>query len=128
MKGYEYRQFGFENLVPVERDMPQPGLAEVVVKFHAASLNYRDLLFARGLYNPKARFPAVPGSDGAGEIVSVGEGVTRWKSGDRVCPIFMQGWLDGERSADQARTALGGGDLDGVLRECGAFQENGLVR
>src|SRR5207244_5411497 len=64
-----------------------------------------DLLFARGLYNPKARFPAVPGSDGAGEIVSVGEGVTRWKTGDRVCPIFMQGWLDGERSADQARTA-----------------------
>ncbi|PYJ55506.1 MAG: NAD(P)-dependent alcohol dehydrogenase [Verrucomicrobia bacterium] len=128
MKAFEYRKFGLENLVLVERDTPHAAAHEVVVKFHAASLNYRDLLFARGLYNPKARFPAVPGSDGAGEIVSVGEGVTRWKSGDRVCPIFMQGWLDGERSADQARTALGGGDLDGVLRECGAFQENGLVR
>ena len=128
MKAYEYRQFGFENLVPVERDRPQPGLAEVVVKFHAASLNYRDLLFARGTYNPKARFPVVPLSDGAGEVVATGAEVTRWKVGDRVCPIFMQGWIDGERSPEKARTALGAGDRDGVLREYAAFHESGLVR
>jgi NADPH:quinone reductase-like Zn-dependent oxidoreductase len=54
--------------------------------------------------------------------------VTRWKVGDRVCPIFTQGWLEGRRSSQKDRTALGAGDLDGVLREYGAFHENGLVR
>jgi NADPH:quinone reductase-like Zn-dependent oxidoreductase len=98
------------------------------VKFHAASLNYRDLVFAKGLYNPKAKLPAVPFSDGAGEVVAVGENVTRWKAGDRVCPIFMQAWLEGEVSAEKRRTALGAGELGGVLREFGAFDEDGLVR
>jgi NADPH:quinone reductase-like Zn-dependent oxidoreductase len=85
-------------------------------------------MFAKGLYNPKAKLPAVPFSDGAGEVVTVGENVTRWKPGDRVCPIFMQGWLEGEVSAEKRRTALGAGELDGVLREVGAFDEDGLVR
>ncbi|MCL5099195.1 MAG: NAD(P)-dependent alcohol dehydrogenase [Candidatus Omnitrophica bacterium] len=128
MKTYEYRQFGLENLVLAERDKPQAAAGQAVVKFRAASLNYRDLLFAKGVYNPRARFPAVPLSDGAGEVVAAGDKVTRWKVGDRVCPIFMQGWIDGERSLEKARTSLGGGELDGVLREYGAFDESGLVR
>ena len=128
MKAYEYRQFGLENLSLVEREMPRPAVRQVVVKFHAASLNYRDLLFARGTYNPKARFPAVPLSDGAGEVTEVGPEVTRWKVGDRVCPILIQGWIEGGHTSEKARTSLGGGDLDGVLREYGAFHENGLVR
>ena len=128
MKTYEYSKLGLENLKLVERPMPKPAAHEVVVKFHAASLNYRELLFAWGLYNPNPRLPAIPGSDGAGEISAVGEGVTRWKIGDRVCPIFMQGWLEGPLTPSYQRTALGGGDLDGTLREYGAFHENGLVR
>src|SRR5262249_38103730 len=80
---------------------------EVLVKFHAASLNFRDLMFANGVYNPRAKLPAVPLSDGAGEVTELGPGVTRWKTGDRVCPIFMQGWLDGERAPEKDRTALG---------------------
>jgi NADPH:quinone reductase-like Zn-dependent oxidoreductase len=60
--------------------------------------------------------------------MAVGEGVSRWKVGDRVCPIFMQGWLEGAVTPERGRTALGGGDLDGVLREYAAFDENGLVR
>jgi NADPH:quinone reductase-like Zn-dependent oxidoreductase len=127
MKAYEVRQFGIENLVVVERDEPQAAAREVVVKFHAASLNYRDLMFVKGTYHPKAKLPTVPFSDGAGEVVAVGSEVTRWKIGDRVCPIFMQGWIEGEPSLRKNRTALGGGDLDGVLREYGAFDENGLV-
>jgi NADPH:quinone reductase-like Zn-dependent oxidoreductase len=128
MRAYEYRQFGVENLVLAERDEPRAAAHEVVVRFRAASLNYRDLMFARGVYNPKARLPAVPLSDGAGEVVAVGGSVTRWKVGDRVCPIFTQGWIDGGPSAQKNRTALGAGELDGVLREYGAFDENGLVR
>lgn len=128
MKAYELRRFGVENLTLVEREEPRPGPHEVVVRFHAACLNYRDLMFAKGVYNPKAKLPSVPLSDGAGVVSAVGEGVTRWKVGDRVCPLFAQGWLDGGPSAQKNRTALGAGELDGVLRESGAFHENGLVR
>ncbi|HEY0429777.1 MAG TPA: NAD(P)-dependent alcohol dehydrogenase [Pyrinomonadaceae bacterium] len=127
MKAYEIQQFGIENLAPVERDEPKPQSAEVLVKFQAASLNYRDLMMVKGAYNPKLKTPLVPLSDGAGEVVAVGEQVTKWKVGDRVCPIFMQGWIDGEIEFKKARTALGG-DLDGCLREFGAFDENSLVR
>jgi NADPH:quinone reductase-like Zn-dependent oxidoreductase len=128
MKTFEYRKFGIENLVLTDRSEPRASAHEVVVKFHAASLNYRDVMFFKGIYRPDAKFPVVPLSDGAGEVIEIGENVTRWKVGDRVCPIFMQGWLGGALTREKARTALGGGDLDGVLREHGAFDENGLVR
>ena len=126
MKAYEIQEFGIENLALVERDEPQPNETEVLVKFHAASLNYRDLMMIKGAYNPKLKTPLVPFSDGAGEVVAVGESVTKWKVGMRVMPIFMQGWLDGAVDFQKARTALGG-DIDGVLREFGAFDESGLV-
>jgi NADPH:quinone reductase-like Zn-dependent oxidoreductase len=128
MKSYEFRQFGLDHLTPVDRPDPRPAAHEVVVRFHAASLNYRDLMFARGVYNPKARLPAIPLSDAAGEVVEVGPGVTRWKVGDRVCPIFTQGWIEGPPTPEKNRTTLGGGDHDGVLREAGAFHEAALVR
>jgi NADPH:quinone reductase-like Zn-dependent oxidoreductase len=127
MKAYEIQQFGIENLALVERDKPKPQASEVLVKFHAASLNYRDLMMVKGLYNPKLKTPLVPLSDGAGEVVEIGENVTKWKVGDRVSPIFMQGWIDGEINFQKARTALGG-DSDGCLREFGVFDESGLVR
>lgn len=126
MKTFEIQEFGIENLALVEREMPKPNANEVLVKFHAASLNYRDLMMIKGWYNPKLKMPLVPFSDGAGEVVEVGESVTKWKVGDRVTPIFMQGWIDGCVDYKKAKTALGG-DIDGVLREYGAFDENGLV-
>jgi len=127
MKNYEINEFDIENLTLTERETPSPKANEVTVKFHAVSLNYRDLMMIKGLYNPKLKTPLVPLSDGAGEVVAVGENVTKWKMGDRVCPIFMQGWTDGAIEVSKARTALGG-DLDGCLREFGAFDENGLVK
>lgn len=126
MKVYEYSQFGLNNLALAEREEPQPRAREVVVKFHAASLNYRDVLFHRGVYNPRASFPAVPLSDGAGEVVAVGEGVTRWGVGDRVCNTFYTRWLEGANVPNE-RGSLGAGESDGVLREYGALHEDALV-
>ena len=126
MKAFEIQEFGIDKLVLVEREKPKPKENEVLVRFHAASLNYRDLMMVKGWYDPKLKMPLVPFSDGAGEVVEVGKSVTKWKVGDRVMPIFMQGWIDGEVSSKKSKTALGG-DLDGCLREFGAFDENGLV-
>ena len=126
MKAYEINEFGIDNLTLAERDEPKPQANEAKVKFHATSLNYRDLMMVKGAYNPKLKRPLVPFSDGAGEVTEIGEAVTKFKVGDRVMPIFMQGWIDGAIDANKARTALGG-DTDGVLREFGAFDESGLV-
>lgn len=126
MKIYEINEFGIENLDLVERDVPKPSGNEVLVKFHAFSLNYRDLMMVKGWYNPKLERPRVPFSDGAGEVVEVGENVTKFKVGDKVTPIFMQNWIDGEISYEKRRSSLGG-ETDGVLREYGTFNENGLV-
>ncbi|MEO8041544.1 MAG: NAD(P)-dependent alcohol dehydrogenase [Acidobacteriota bacterium] len=129
MKTYEVQQFGIENLSIVERENPKPKASEVLVNFRAASLNYRDLMVVTGTYNPRMKLPAVPLSDGAGEVASVGEGVTKWKVGDRVMPIFAQSWIDGDTSEEKRRTSLGAGaQWDGVLRESGIFDEEGLVR
>ncbi|NNE67550.1 MAG: NAD(P)-dependent alcohol dehydrogenase [Pyrinomonadaceae bacterium] len=126
MRAYEINEFGIENLSITERKMPVPQANEVVVKFHAASLNFRDLMMVKGVYDPEVRRPLVPFSDGAGEVVEIGSEVTRWKVGDRVMPAFMQDWIDGAIDYRKAKTALGG-DLDGCLREYGAFREAGLV-
>ena len=106
--------------------MPEPAADEVLVKLHAASLNYRDVMVAKGTYNPRMKLPTVPFSDGAGEIVEIGKNVTRWKVGDRVCPSVVSAWIDGEPTAARSKTAIGAG-IDGVLREYAAFNEESLV-
>jgi NADPH:quinone reductase-like Zn-dependent oxidoreductase len=127
MHVYEIRDgFGFDNLRRVERPVPAPGPGQVLVKVRAASLNYRDLLVVKGLYNPKMPLPRVPLSDAAGVVEAVGPGVTRVKVGQRVAGIFMQTWLDGEVDDAKGRSALGGG-IDGVLAEYVVFEENGVV-
>lgn len=126
MKIYEIQKFGIDELALTERETPTPNANEVLVKFHAASLNYRDLMMVNGWYNPRLKMPLVPFSDGAGEVVAVGESVSRFKVGDRVCPIFHQNWIDGEINFGKAKKALGG-DVDGCLREFGVFDENGLI-
>jgi NADPH:quinone reductase-like Zn-dependent oxidoreductase len=98
----------------------------VQVRIHAASLNFRDYLVAKGLYNPKMPLPRVPLSDGAGEVTAVGEGVTRVKPGDRVAAAFHQGWIGGEYEEAYGKTSLGGA-IDGVLADYVVFGEEGLV-
>jgi NADPH:quinone reductase-like Zn-dependent oxidoreductase len=126
VKSYQIEQFGIDNLTISEVEKPLPASNEALVRLRSASLNYRDLMMIEGSYNPKLRLPLVPFSDGAGEVVEVGKNVTRWKVGDRVCPIFMQGWIDGELNFAKSKTTLGG-DLDGCLREYAAFNEESLV-
>ncbi|HEX4606998.1 MAG TPA: NAD(P)-dependent alcohol dehydrogenase [Urbifossiella sp.] len=118
--------FGLDHLAHETRPDPAPGPGQVLVRVRAASLNYRDLLVARGEYNPKLPLPRVLGSDGAGEVVAVGAGVTAWTPGDRVIGCFFQSWSDGPLTDAAARSALGA-DRDGVLAELVAFEEGGLV-
>ncbi|MEP6850319.1 MAG: NAD(P)-dependent alcohol dehydrogenase [Acidobacteriota bacterium] len=129
MKAYEVQEFGIDKLALMEQDPPEPDSHEVVVKFHAASVNYRDLMVIGGAYNPHMKLPAIPFSDGAGEVTAVGGEVSKWKVGDRVMPIFVQEWIDGGPTEEKRRTALGAGSQwQGVLREFGAFSEQGLAR
>ncbi len=127
MRQYQLPQAGrIEALTLTEAARPTAGHGQAVVRIRAASLNYRDLMIVRDQYGSPARPGLVPLSDGAGEVVEAGPGVSRVKVGDRVAGIFHQGWIGGEISDEMAHTALGG-DLDGVLCEYRTFDENGLV-
>ncbi len=110
MKAYEIQAFGFENIKLVDHPEPKAAPGQVVLKMRAWSLNFRDLMMAKGHYNPKLKLPAVPLSDGVGEVVAVGEGVTRVKLGDRVAGCFMPKWTSGEidEQKAQARWAAAG--------------------
>ena len=119
--------FGLDNLALIERPDPAPGPEQVLVRIRAASLNYRDLLIAKGHYNPKLKFPRILGSDGAGEVVAVGKSVTSYKPGDRVIGCFMQHWVDGPLTDNAAQSTLGS-DHDGVLSELTLFDQQGVVR
>ena len=126
MKSFEIQEFGIDQLALVDREMPRPGVGEVLVRMSAASLNYRDYMMVTGVYNPRLRRPMVPLSDGAGVVEQTGPGVTRFKKGDRVAACFMQKWIDGPPTREKGVSALGGG-IDGVLREFAVFSEQGLV-
>ena len=126
MRAWQISSFGIDSLEFVERPTPSPGPGEVLVGIRAVSFNYRDLMVIKGLYNPRMRLPRIPCSDGAGEVLAVGEGVTAWKPGDRVAGIFMQNWLDGALTPARARGALGG-DIDGMLADCAVLNQKGIV-
>jgi NADPH:quinone reductase-like Zn-dependent oxidoreductase len=119
--------FGLENVGVVDRPEPKPGPGQALVRVRACSLNYRDLLIAKGGYNPKLAMPRVLGSDAAGEVVAVGSGVADWKPGDRVANTFMPNWRDGPIT-DAAKTPTYGSDIDGVFAEFVAVDAGGLVR
>ena len=128
MKQYQLPRAGrIDDLTLTTVEQPTPGPGQALVRLRAASLNYRDLLIAKDQYGFGGVRPGtVPASDGAGEVVAVGPGVTSVKVGDRVAGIFHQGWVDGEITDAMAGTALGG-ELDGVLTEYRAFDESGLI-
>lgn len=109
-----------------ERPIPSLSPGQVLLKMKAASLNYRDLLTIKRAHTSPDKPPFIPLSDGVGEVVAAGEGVTRVKIGDRVAGIFMQAWISGEFSAAKFKSSLGGA-IDGVLAEYTVLHEAGVV-
>ena len=118
---------GIDALVKVERPDPKPTYRQVLVKVEACSLNFRDLGIVRGSYRMPVRDNLIPLSDGAGEVVETGPGVTRVKVGDRVAGCFFQRWAGGEAPPDVHASALGGG-IDGMLAEYAVLEEDGTVK
>jgi NADPH:quinone reductase-like Zn-dependent oxidoreductase len=119
---------GIDAVQRAERPVPEAGPGQVLVRLHAWSLNYRDLLIINHLY-PVATGAGnlTPVCDGAGEVIEVGAGVTRLSKGDRVVTSFFQGWIDGPLTYPAMGTALGGA-VDGVLAEYSALGQEGVVR
>jgi NADPH:quinone reductase-like Zn-dependent oxidoreductase len=118
---------GIEALTQVERPDPKPAHRQVLVKVKACSLNFRDLGIVRGSYRMPVRDNFIPLSDGAGEVIEAGPGVTRIKAGDRVAGNFFQRWPGGEPAADAHLSALGGG-IDGMLADYVVLEEDGAVK
>ena len=107
---------GFHNLTLQEAPIPKLKSIEVLVKVHAVSLQYRDLLVAQGQYPMHQKENPVPVSDMAGEIIALGEDVKGWKVGERVSPNFATDHLFGDVTKDMTETSLGA-PVDGVLTE-----------
>ncbi len=114
---------GIDAVTLNEVAIPEAGAGEALVRLHAATLNFRDLIIVRGMMKGLTKEPdVVPFSCGAGEVVSVGAGVTRVKAGDRVTPIFTQGWFAGP----QTSMNMLGGSVDGTARQYGVFDAESL--
>ncbi len=126
MKAYQIQSAsGIDGLKLVDLPDPKPGVGQILVRVHAASLNYRDTAVVSGIY-PKQTLPVIPLSDGAGEVVGVGEGVTQVKVGDRIAGIFFQNWISGQLTRQKIRSALGGA-IDGMLAEYVVLNQEGVV-
>lgn len=110
-----------------EAEKPSPAPSEVLIKMHACSLNYRDLLMLSGQSGSGGSEPVVPLSDGAGEIVEIGADVSEWQIGDRVMPTFFRDWQDGRFDMSYHKAARGG-SCDGVLAEFVSARAHSLVR
>ncbi len=127
MRAYQLTEFGGPAAIkPVSLPSPAPGVGQVAIRVRAVALNYRDLMLAQGVYNPKLKLPITPVSDGAGEVIANGPGANRFQAGDRVVANFMPGWVEGRLDEAKARTALGA-ESAGMLAEEVVVAESGLL-
>ena len=124
------RSYKIQNgkLVLEEVNFPSITENEVLVKIHAASLNYRDILVTEGIGPWRSPDNRIPVSDGAGEIMEVGKLVKGFKKGDRVTTVFSPNWIEGKLSSEKLKGRLGGPDQDGVLAEYVALPENAVCK
>ena len=127
MKAYHIDRFGSVGaIVRRSSEDPRPGLKEVLMRVHASSLNYRDLMVLKGGGRGPTKIGVVPLSDGAGEVAAIGEGVTRVKIGDRIAGCFHPRWFGGPIKPDYLTDRLGA-NLDGMLAEYAVFNEEAVV-
>ncbi len=78
MEAYRIDRFGsIDGIVLQSSEDPRPGLKEILMRVRASSLNYRDLMVLKGGGRGPTKMGVVPLSDGAGEVVAIGEGVIR---------------------------------------------------
>ena len=116
---------GLQNIQIEDRPEPTPKPGEVLMRVRASSLNYHDFVVAQGgIPCPDGR---VLMSDGAGEVVAVGDGVTRFKAGDKVLSTFFPAWRDGPPELDKMM-AVPGDRIDGFSAELVACSAEGLTR
>lgn len=128
MKAYQYRMGEpISALRIVELPMPEIGPGQVLVKMHAAALNFRDILVVNGQFPRSQQEVIIPLCDGAGEVVDVGSGVTSLRVGDRVTPLYNQRWMAGEMQDGDTEWSLGG-CIDGVAAQYRAFDEMGVLK
>jgi len=104
---------GYNNLVLSDQTVPDPQVGEVLIRWHATSLNYHDLLVAKGAIPVEQG--RVPMSDGAGVVEAVGEGVAKWQKGDKVMSLFFPNWLDGKSSL-ATTSSISGETVDGYAQ------------
>ena len=117
MRAMEAGDFSIDALKLGERPVPKARRGEILVRIKAASLNYRDLAILTQKYMATLPLPYVPASDCGAEVVEVGEEVTRFKVGDRVTPLYTQGWHDGYPTPEQRTKRTLGAPLSGVLQD-----------
>ena len=129
MRVYQLQDdWSIDHLRVAERVEPRPGPGQVLLRMKAASLNHRDLfVLRRGYGTQTGSLPLVVLSDGVGEVAEAGEGVTRVSLGDRVCPMFFQGWLGGEPTSARLKAVLGG-PLDGVMADYMVLEAEGVAK
>jgi len=117
MRAVEARDFAIDALTLAQRPVPEARRGEILMRVKAASLNYRDLAILVQKYLPTLPLPYVPASDCCGEVVAVGAEVTRFKVGERVMPLYTQGWYDGKPTLEMRTRRTLGAPLAGVLAE-----------
>ena len=107
---------------------PTPTLErrDVLIRVHAAALNFRDTLTPKGTYPGPLKANGIPLSDGAGEVVAVGPGVHRVKVGDRVAANCQSQWIAGPLLPEYRQHAIGFTD-EGMLTEFALVHENAIV-
>lgn len=116
---------GLENLKIIDKSDPVPGDREILVRWHATSLNYHDYLVAAGLI--KVAEGRIPMSDGAGEVVAIGSNVDEWKVGDRVMSMFFPHWQEGLPSPDTTKY-IAGESIDGCMSELAILKADAVTR
>lgn len=116
---------GLDNLKIIERPSPTPASGEILIRWHATSLNFHDYLVAVGAIPVPAE--RIPMSDGAGEIIALGEGVKNWKVGDKVMSMFFPNWEDGKPTIDKTRF-ISGETVDGFITEKSCISAAAITR